>query len=344
MSLELYTPDFSNRYEIAHSISVQMSVYYNDVGKLNLTLPISDYNIAAIKNDSILYDTKKKYAFIIKNIKTDTTQNRITVNGYTTNHLLESRVIAAPTAITNVESGIYGVVNDNLREMPRVSTAAIKGLTEEMQINLYGETVLEQIMPVLTSVELGQRMLWNHRTKEHVFEIYKGNDLTNGIHAVGFSEEHGTARNLVIKDDISTFKNVAYVTSTFKSGDTEKECVEIVGTATGADRHEMWSAITLSAEENETEAQFRARMRTQGALELEKLIKQKSFSVVIDPAEFGVLYNLGDLVSCVSKRFGVRFNARISGMKYRSDANGESTEIILGEPQLTAIGEVNLSD
>jgi prophage tail gpP-like protein len=58
---------------------------------------------------------------------------------------------------------------------------------------------------------------------------------------------------------------------------------------------------------------------------------------VIDPAELGVLYNIGDIVSCVSKRFGVRFNARVLGAKFKKDANSESTEIILGEPILTAI-------
>lgn len=339
MSLELYTPDYSNRYEISHAISVQMSKYYNDVGKLILVMPVNDYNIEALKNDSILYDTQKKIAYIIKNVKTDTPQNRITANGYTTNHLLKSRVIASSVAVRNVESGVYSVVNGNLRGMSKVVTAPTKGLAETTQVNLYGGDVLEQIMPVLNSVDLGHDMTWNHRTEQHVFEVYKGVDLTTGIHAVVFSDEQGTARDLVINDDVSTFKNVAYVVS--KYGD--KELVEIVGDATGDDRHEQWFEITLNKEENETETQFRARMRTHGAMELGKLIKRQSFSVVIDPEELGVLYNIGDLVSCVSQRFGVKFNARISGMKYKKDANGETTEVVLGEPKLTAIGEVKLS-
>lgn len=343
MSLELYTPDYSNRYEITHAISVQMSEYYNDVGKLILVVPVNDYNIKAIKNNSILYDTQKKIAFIIKNVKTDTPQNRITANGYTTNHMLESRVIASSVAVSNVESGVYSVVNENLRGMQRVATAPVKGLTEKTEISLYGGTVLEQIMPVLSSVDLGHRMVWNHRTEQHIFEVYKGVDLTAGIHSVVFSDEQGTARDLVINDDASIFKNVAYVTAKYKSGDTEKQLVEIVGDATGDDRHERWFDVSLNTEENETEAQFRSRMRVHGAMELGKLIRRQSFSVVIDPAELGVLYNIGDLVSCVSKRFGVKFNARISGMKYKKDAHGESTEVVLGEPKLTAIGEVKLS-
>lgn len=339
MSLAIYTPDFTNRHEISHAISVQMSKYYNDVGKLALVMPINDYNIAALQNNSVLYDTQKKFAYIIKNVKIDTTQNRITANGYTTNYLLNSRVIASSANVKNIESGVYSVVNDNLRGMQKVRTADLKGLTGTTNVSLYGGIVLEEIMPILANAEMGHDMRWNHRTEEHVFEVYKGADMTTGIHAVVFSDEQGTARDLVINDDVSTFKNVAYVVAKYN----EKQLVEIVGDATGDDRHEQWFEINLSPEDGETESQFRTRMRTHGAMELGKVIRRQSFSVVVDPAELGVTYNIGDLVSCVSQRFGVKFNARITGVKYKKDAKGETTEIILGEPKLTAIGEVRLN-
>lgn len=343
MSLAIYAPDFSSRNEITHAISVQMSYYYNEVGKLILVAPVTDYNVRALQNDSLLYDTVKKIAYVIKNVKIDTTQNRITANGYTTNHLLNSRVIASPVAVKNVESGVYAAVNGNIRGMTKLATAAAKGITDENEITLYGKPVLEQVLPVLASVEMGNRMTWDYKNNKHIFEVYKGADLTTGVHAVVFSDEQGTARDLVINDDVSTFKNVAYVVAKFKDGDTETELVEIIGDATGDNRHEAWFNISLTKEKDETETQFRQRMRERGALELGKLIKRLSFSVVIDPAEIGTAYNVGDLVTCVSKRFGVRFNARVSGVKYKKDANSETTEIVLGEPKLTAIGDVIIS-
>ena len=321
MSLVLYTTDFSNQYEISHAISIQMSKYHNDVGKMTLVMPANAYNIEALKNDRILYDTTKKVAYIIKNIKIETKQNRITANGYTTNHILNSRVISSPVAVGNVEIGAYTIVNDNLRGLSRVSVAASKGLTEENEATLYGGTVLENIIPLLASVDLGHDMVFNHRTGEHIFEVCQGADLTTGIHAIVFSDEQGTARDLVINDDVSTFKNVAYVVSEYE----EAEIVEIVGDATGDDRHEMWLNVSLTAEDGETIDQFRARMRQHGAMELGKLIKRLSFNACVDPAELGVLYNIGDLVSCVSKRYGIKFNARVSGVKYKKDANSETT-------------------
>ena len=335
MSIFVYSKDFFDIYEIGNATSVQMSYYYNDIGKLILDVPINDDNVEALKNDRILYDTDKKLAYIIKNVQTDTTQNLITAHGYTTNHILNSRVIVGPVAITNVETGAYFAVYENLRGLSRVTTEPAKGLVESTNITLYGGNVLDEIMPVLSNAGLGHRMLWNHRTKQHSFEVYKGKDLTAIINAAVFSHEQGTARDLVVNDDVSEFKNVAYVVSNFKEDGTEKQLREIVGEATGDDRHELWVEINLTREEQETEAQFRARMRTHGAMELGKRIRDLSFSATIDPTELGSWYNIGDIVACVSKRFGVRFNARVSGVKYRKDAQTDTAEIILSEPLLT---------
>ena len=334
MSLIIYSPDFSDWAEIANAISVQYSVYYNDIGKLILDVPINADNAAALKNDCIFYDTVKKLPYIVKNVKTDTKENKITANGFTTNQILNDRVIATPVALRNIESGVYSVVNDNLRGKTRIATAAVKGLTERTVLNLYGGAILDEIMPVLSRAELGNRMTWNHRALEHTFEIYKGEDLTTGIHAVVFSDEQGTARDLVINDDESNVYNVGYGVAEYN----ETKVVEVVGDATGDDRHEAWFEIGLTVGEEETEEQFRERLRNHILMELGKKIRKLSFTVSVDPSEFGKLYNIGDVVSCVSKRFGVRFNARVSGMKYKKDGKSETTEIILGEPILTAIG------
>lgn len=339
MSIIVYSPDFNEFHEIANATSVQMSYYYNGIGKLILDVPINADNVEALKNDRILYDTVKKLAFIIKNVKTDTSKNCITANGYTTNQILNSRVIASPVAITNIENGVYSVVANNLRGLTRIALAPSKGLTEQTGITLYGEALLDELVPVLTDAGLGNRMVWNHRSKEHTFEIYKGTDLTTGLRAVVFSDEQGTARGLVMQDDASTFKNVAYVISEYD----EKEVYEVVGTATGDDRHEMWFETSLPLEKNETEAHYRERLRNHGAMELGKKIRAMSFNVTIDPTELGESYNIGDIVVCVSKRFGVRFNARIAGVKFTKDSRGEKTEIVLSEPNLIKLGEVILS-
>lgn len=340
MSLEIYPADFSTRHELTHAISVQMSVHYNDIGKLTLVAPVNDYNIKALQVGNMLFDTDRNVTYILVNTKHDTDQSRITANGYTANWLLNKRCIASEYHLTTLESGVYALINANMRNMSRLATAAADGLTEATDAILKGGQLLDEIMPYLEEAGLGQKMVWDAETLSHTFKIYKGADLTAGIHAVVFSEEQGTAQELVINDDDSTLKNFAYATGTLKDG---VEFVEEVGTATGDTRREVWLNTNVRQEGEESEADCRARARAYATMELGKRIRRKSFSVSIDSADLGVAYNLGDIVSCVSVRFGVSFNARITGVKYKMDANSTSTEIVLGDPILTALGEMKLN-
>ena len=340
MSFEIYPSDFSTRYELRHAISTIMTIYYNDIGKLVLVAPANDYNITALKVGNMLYDTDRDVTFIIAASKIETDTNRITANGYTANWILNKRCIASQYTLTNLESGVYEIINANMRGLTRLSTAPPEGLTEETNTILGGGWILDEIKPFLEEAQLGNKMIWDPDTLSHTFKIYKGKDLTDGIHAVVFSEEQGTAKDLVINDDDSTLKNFAYVKGMLSDG---TEFVETVGTATGEDRREIWLDTSVYQETEESEEDCKARAIAYATMELGKRIRRQSFSVSIDASELGVMYNLGDIVSCVSVRFGVSFNARITGIKYTLDNIKTKTEIILGEPKLTVIDEVKLT-
>lgn len=350
MSLECYPEDFSTRYEITHAISIQMSLYYNDIGKIQLVVAANDYNINALKKNAILYDTDRGATYILVNVKCDTVANRITANGFTAEYLLNKRAVAVKRQITTIETGVYNSINENLRNLTRISTAAVKGLpekwqpndpqTEENESEIYGGQLLDVITPILEYGELGRRMNWDTAGLGWEFEIYKGEDLTEGIHAVVFAEEQGTCTELVINEDVSTFKNFAYVPYKL-SNDTMP--VATVGTATGDNRFEVWLNSSISQEDGESSQKTKERAISYGQLELGKRISRQSFNVVVDASELGVLYNIGDIVSCSSVRFGVRFAARITGVTYTMDINGEKTAVQLGDPILTALGEMKLN-
>ena len=350
MSIEVYPADLSTRYEITHAISIQMSVQYNDVGKIQLVTAANNYNINALKENNIVYDTVRGATYILVNVKFDTVSNRITANGYTTEYILNKRVIAAKKQITTIETGVYGIINDNLRDLPRISTAAVKGLTEKWQPDdpdteeneseVYGGQILDVITPILEYGELGRRMNWDVNDLAWEFEIYKGQDLTTGIHAIVFAEEQGTCKDLVINEDISTFKNYAFAEYELSDDTTN---IVTVGSAIGADRFEVWLNTGISQEDGETAQKTKERAISYAQLELVKRINRQSFSVIVDASELGTLYNIGDIVACSSVRFGVRFNARITGVTYKMDTSGEQTSIQLGDPILTALGELKLN-
>lgn len=340
MSFEIYPEDFSTRYEINHAISVIMSIYYNDIGKLILVAPISDYNITALKVGNLLYDTDRNATFVVENTQIDTTTNRITANGYTSNWYLNKRIIASEYHMTNIETGVYQLVKNNLRGLTRIQIANAAGMTDRTDHVFKGGYLLDEIIPFMEEKGIGHTMEWDSDNLTHIFKLYKGRDLTDGIHAVVFSEEQGTAQDLVINDDDSTLCNVAYVSGSLKN---DTEFVEVVGDTTGDNRREVWFDTAVYQETDESEADCKARARAYGQMELGKRIRRKSFSVSIDPEDLGKYYDLGDIVACVSARFGVSFNARITGIKYTLDNNKTRTEILLGDPILTALGAMKLN-
>ena len=338
----VYNKNLQNFKEINHALSIQMEEHYNAIGKAIITLPIDDYNISAIENGGIIYDTVRDMSFVIRNHKYDTARSTVTVNAYSCNRLLNKRAIIQKNSITNIEIGVRSVIEKNLRNLPNVQIGELNGFENATETMLYGGQVLDEIMPILETAKIGNRMRWDSDKRIHVFELYKGRDLTEGIHAVVFSEEYKTAKDLVIANDDSVFKNVIYVPGTLKDN-AETEIVVEVGTATGYDRFEKWLDRSFRQDEEETESQFRERLNQIGLEEIAKLVSRHTFSVSIDAKEYGTTYKLGDVVSCVSQRFGVELKSRKTSVKYTLDISGEKINLILGEPILTALGEVKLS-
>ena len=337
----VYNKELTNFHEINHALSIQMEGHYNAIGKAIITLPIDDYNISAIENGGVIYDTVRDMSFVIRNHKYDTSRTTITVNAYTCNRILNRRAITQKNTITNIEEGVRSVIENNLRELPNVELGELNGFEDSTETMVYGGQVLDEIIPILETAKIGNRMRWDSDRRVHVFELYKGRDLTEGIRAVVFSEEYKTAKDLVIANDESVFKNVIYVPGTLRDDD-ETEIVVEVGTATGDDRFEKWLDRSYRQDEEETESQFRERLNQIGMEEIARLVSRHTFSVSIDTEEYGTTYKLGDVVSCVSQRFGVELKSRITSVKYTLDISGEKINLILGEPILTALGEVKL--
>lgn len=337
--LVAFNPTLTGYHEIRAN-SYQTEEWYNDVGKFTLIVPPTDYNIQHLVKGAILYRNKINQAMVVTRVSPDTSQDRITINGYTTNWLLKKRTISSPVSISTVESDLYTAINANLRGLPSVQTASPQALSETYSAILFGGQMLDEFMPILDAVELGQRMRFDTKTRNHIFEIYKGTDLTSGSKAVIFSDEQGTARDLKIEDDESLFKNVIYVLGTLTDGST---IVQTVGTATGADRYEYWHDSRLKQESEELLSAFQARLEAAGAAEIAKRVRSLGFSVRVDPGEYGVKYRMGDRVRCVSKRFGVQFTALIQGVKRTIQAQSETVSIVLGEPEITVIGEMKLT-
>lgn len=175
----------------------------------------------------------------------------------------------------------------------------------------------------------------DYRAKTETFELYKGVDRTEGLDAVLFVQERGTAPGLVVDKDISEYKNVCYCEAQYKDG---TKFVVQAGTASDAERRELWASFSGdSQQDEESNADFERRVKQYAALQLGSHLNRNGFSIDADGDELGTAYNVGDLVWCVSLRLGVKYKARIAAAKYSQDANGSSVKLVIGDPILTVL-------
>lgn len=333
MRIEIFSPNLSNRHEVTHATSVQFSELYNGIGKITVVLPMDDYNISIAEKGAILYIVDRNLAYEVSEVLSDNDANTITMNGFSLNNRLNRRVVASEKKVVNVEQDVYNLVKENLRGLS-VELSPIKGLEDFIaETSIFGENVLNAVIPVLSEAGLGNRALFDYRSKKITWEIFKGADLTSGLHAVNFVSERGTAPGLVIDQDESEYKNVCYCKAQYKDG---TEFVATAGTETGNNRREMWADFFGEGQkEKESNSEFETRVKQYAALQLGSHRDRLGFNVNANGSELGTAYNVGDLVWCVSMRHGLKFKTRITEAIYTHDINGQSISLVVGDPILT---------
>lgn len=354
--INIYSPDFEFKGILQAYISLIWTEEYNGLGTFTLICVDSPENIALLQMGYYIYQNNKKTAMIIKYVKPNSEDSIIEVSGYTTLFLLSQRTIFPTQTITQIESGIYALVerffkgSESIRNIPNFTTHrllyGLKGYTYSQEKQITGNYVDETVFELGEFSEFGAVMNFDFRNNRHVFEVYQGLDRTfgNGINDPAlFTVEFGNLPKTIIIDDMSVFKNVAYVAG---AGEGTARKYVIVGDTTGIDRYELWvDARDLQQEYTDdsgnnvtlTNAQYTEVLKSRGLSKLNEHLRAKSFNGEVDPANFRTEFYLGDIVSCRSERYGYRIDARISKYTEVTEKNKTKLVLTLGTPEILSI-------
>jgi len=249
---------------------------------------------------------------------------------------LSRRIIDLPHIFKNVEGGIYNAIKWELRGLPNVVCAESKGLTEECDFEIEGEGLLDAVLTVIKESNYGIRANFDHVNKQHVIEVYEGVDRSYDSENGGtvFSQEFGNLRSLVVTEDDDLYKNVAYVTG---ASDTSPETIYYQYVSPDAGPQENWREIIVNGEnqkEDEDTDHWQARQKQLGIEALQAHKSALSFEVELGLGVFGEKYDLGDSVTCKSRRYGLQFDARILEYKYAFKSGVETVTVVLGDRPL----------
>ena len=345
MILHVFDEGFVYRGRVEHWIDMTWTEEYQGEGKFNLITYDTDKYAELLRKGCYFYRSDRPCAMMAVDVKRNTEKNTITVGGYTALHILTRRVITLPQKITNIETGAYNLIfGYDFRGLNTIAQAESKGLEatiEEMEIE--GEGMLDAVLTVIKESDYGIRANFDYKNKRHVIEVYEGIDRCYNSTSGGtvFSQEFGNLRNLVVTEDDDIFKNVAYVTG---AANNDPRTVYYQYVSDGAGPYENWREVLVDGESqgaDEPNEDWRKRQRSIGIKALQDYNSALSFEVELSPGIFGTKYDLGDKVTCKSRRYGLQFDTRITEYKYSNREGVENVTITLGDKPLGYVkGEI----
>jgi hypothetical protein len=204
--------------------------------------------------------------------------------------------------------------------------------------------------------KLGYDILVDERGRAYGFWLYKGSDLTwgntEGNKPCIFSRDFDNVSEQEYTESIENMGSVAYVTGAADENDV-KYTVESGNLESGGfDRDEIhidasdisWTAqddngddVTISLEK------YLELLATRGATELEDYGETINFTSTINTSanlKYMVDYFVGDRITCIEKRWGIRLDARITQVSQTYQDGKEEIEVTFGDSLPTLIEKI----
>ena len=360
MELYVYSSEMELQGIVEKIASLIWTRRYWSCGEFKLLVPFTEeHSRMLVKNNIIMKRgddeaAQIRYVHITKNSQG---LEEIEVQGKFLIAWIGKRIIKKQI-ITNdtTQNILYRIVRENVtnpadtaRKIPDVSIATDDEDTESGVIDYTSEQYTNAQLAAETAakaVKLGIRMRTDARTGAHVFSVYEGRDLTAGNTAGNapciFSQEFDNIVEQEYTNSVENLKTTAFVGGEEKEG-VARKVAEVGGSAAGLAREEVFINATDIVQEYEdddgtqvtlTDTEYLALLSARGAEELEQYAETLSFGSKINTFAnliYRTDYDLGDRVTCVNKRWGIRIDVRITEIAETYQNNVEEIDITFGE-------------
>lgn len=360
MELYVYSSEMELQGIVEKIASLIWTRRYWSCGEFKLLVPFTEeHSRMLVKNNIIMKRgddeaAQIRYVHITKNsqgLEEIEVQGKFLI-AWIGKRIIKKQIITKDTT----QNILYRIVRENVtnpadtvRKIPDVSIATDDADTESGVIDYTSEQYTNAQLAAETAAKaakLGIRMRTDARTGAHAFSVYEGRDLTAGNTAGNapciFSQEFDNIVEQEYTNSIENLKSTAFVGGEEKEG-VARKVAEVGGSAAGLAREEVFINATDIVQEYEdddgtqvtlTDAEYLALLSARGAEELEKYAETLSFGSKVNTFAnliYRTDYDLGDRVTCVNKRWGIRIDVRITEIAETYQNNVEEIDITFGE-------------
>lgn len=333
---QVYDSDNNLLMYLQNVTSIQWKSKYCDTGSFEIHARPTEDNRAYLKkwNHIVCYDDYKLEIGFIFYVEHSKDGKEMIVRGYMD---ALSCIVNLTTHTIKRRESFNDLLADNNRFL--YSFALDSASVHSTLANGFDttfKTLYDTFLSYCSELGLGWKTYKNY-DGTFSYRIYQGRRQESAR----FSDVYGNLLEQTLIEDMSSFKNIAYVYGEEKADGTRAN-VTVDMRNTGdpnlelfVDARDLQSTYrdANNVEQSYTEAEYNAMLTQRG---FEKLLEARKagtkFTFKIQPensiCKLGIDYVLGDIVPVISKRFGLSMWARITGIDYVEEA-GKGTQISL---------------
>lgn len=333
----IYDPDFKRMGAIEKITTMRWTRRWHTAGAFELEMPYDKSVFNELKCENLIRHGNEAGIIEYVRLSTDESGENIVCGGrfllgYAARRLVLGTVSIAAPAETVMTQLVTDSMTGGGRAFAGLTVAATQGRGTAMDYQATNANLLAEIESISMLSGLGVTI--DTDGSGMIFKVLQGVDRT---------AEQNTNPRAIFSTEFENVLAQEYDIDTGDSGTvaivaTDKDSiVETVGTATGRLRREIYVAASgLDKDENGNalnEAQKRALMQQQGKTALANAPISESFTAEVNPygnLKYKTHYDLGDIITVSSKRWGVQVDARITEITEVYGADGETLELTLG--------------
>lgn len=340
-------------------ISLRYVRKYYSSGEFELQCTLTDENIILLQKENIIYKKGDPEAGYIEylNIKQDEEGNEILiVKGKTLTGYLNRRIIWGIEIINNTaESAMRQLVNNNCinpsnadRKITNLSLGILNNFTQRVDYQVSYKSLGDEIESLSNISNLGHRISFDPTNKKLIFDVYQGLDRssTQSTNPIAiFSKEFENILEQEFTDSFNNYKNIALIGGI---GEGPSRKLATVGSAANLDRFETFVDQRNLAQTDVnnaaiSDADYIKLLIEKGNETLAITKEIQTFNSKINNNSnmtYKTDFNLGDIVTCVSKKWNLIIHTRITEIEEIYEKQGLSINITFGNNVPTIIDKI----
>lgn len=299
---------------------------------------MAEVDISLIKKGNIIMLNKDGYRTgVIEHIEIkEENKEDITIKGFSLSYWLTQRITVPPIGYayhefnTSVEDIMIALVKSNAadpidvkRKIPYLQVELSQGRGEILQFQTRYKTLSDELTKLSKTSGLGFTIFLDYKNKRLLFKVLSGRDLTYNQRInppAIFSIEYDNIINQNYIESNIGYKNVGYVAG---QGEGANRQIEVISNElTGFDRRE-----TFIDARDITEG---VSLADRGKLKLAENVAIQSFECEVDTKDYKRDWDLGDIVTTVSKKYNFKINNRVTEVKEIYESSGFKVEPTFG--------------